>query len=147
MRKGPLAYAADGTAAKIRRGEILAWSAFAEGKLEDALASMRASADLQDMVGQSEVDIPAREMLADMLLETKRPAEALVEYQQALKLSPNRFNGLYGAGMAMETAGEPAAARRFYTALLKSTDDGARSTRPEIAHAKAFVSTAALGKD
>jgi len=142
MRKGPLAYAANSTAAKIRRGEILAWSAFAEGKLKDALASMRESADLQDKVGQGEVDIPAREMLADMLLETKRPAEALVEYQQALKLSPNRFNGLYGAGMAMETAGEPAAARRFYTVLLKSTDDGANSTRPEIAHAKAFVSTA-----
>jgi len=115
--------------------------------MEDALARMRESADLQDKVGQGEVDIPAREMLADMLLETKRPAEALVEYQQALKLSPNRFNGLYGAGMATETAGDPAAARRYYTALLKSTGDGARSTRPEIAHAKAFVSTATLGKD
>ena len=147
MRKGPLAYLADGTAAKIRRGEILAWSAFAEDNMEDALASMRESADLQDKVGQGEVDIPAREMLADMLLATKRPAEALVEYQQALKLSPNRFNGLYGAGMATETAGDPAAARRYYAALLKSTDDGARSARPEIAHAKAFVSTATLGKD
>jgi hypothetical protein len=62
-------------------------------------------------------------------------------------LSPNRFNGLYGAGMATETAGDPAAARRYYAALLKSTGDGARSARPEIAHAKAFVSTATLGKD
>jgi tetratricopeptide (TPR) repeat protein len=146
MRKGPLAYVAGSTAAKIRRGEILAWSAFAESKLEEALASMRESADLQDKVGQGEVDIPAREMLADMLLETKRPAEALVEYRQALKLSPNRFNGLYGAGMATEAAGDPAAATRYYSALLKSTDNGARSTRPEIAHAKAFVSTAKLGK-
>ena len=131
----------------LSQDEVHAWLAFTEKKNDEALREMRDVADTQDKVGKQEVDIPAREMLADMLLETKRPAEALVEYQQALKLSPNRFNGLYGAGMAMETAGEPAAARRFYTALLQSTDDGARSTRPEIAHAKAFVSTAALGKD
>jgi tetratricopeptide (TPR) repeat protein len=147
MRKGKLAYAAEGTAAKIRRGEILAWSAFAQGGTEEALAGMRESADLQDKVGQGEVDIPAREMLADMLLEAQRPAEAIVEYQQALKLSPNRFNGLYGAGLATETAGDPAAARRYYAALLKSTDEGAGSARPEIAHAKAYVTTATLGRD
>jgi tetratricopeptide (TPR) repeat protein len=147
MRKGQLAYAADGTGAKIRRGEILAWSAFAEGNAEEALARMRESADLQDKVGQGEVDIPAREMLADMLLETQRPAQALVEYEQALKLSPNRFNGLYGAALATETAGDPEAARRYYAALLDSTAEGAGSDRPEIAHAKAYVTTAGLRKD
>jgi hypothetical protein len=36
---------------------------------------MRAAADLPDKVGQGEVDIPAREMLADMLLESHLTAE------------------------------------------------------------------------
>ena len=142
LRKGRHAYYAEGTGTKIQRGEILAWSAFADGKTEEALKDMRESADLQDKVGQGEVDIPAREMLADMLLEAKRPKEALVEYSQALRLSPNRFNGLYGAGQSAEAAGDPIAARRYYAALLKSTNHGAGSTRPEIAHVKAFVSTA-----
>ena len=124
---------------RIRRGEMLAWAAFADGQSEEASKHMRESADLQDKVGQGEVDIPAREMLADMLLEARQPKEALAEYHGRSKLSPNRFNGLYNAGQAAEAAGETAEARRYYTALLKSTDDGAHSTRPEIAHAKAFV--------
>ena len=79
LRKGRHAYYAEGTGTKIRRGEILAWAAFADGRMDEALKAMRDSADLQDKVGQGEVDIPAREMLADMLLESKRPGEALIE--------------------------------------------------------------------
>jgi len=33
-------------------------------------------------------------MLADMLLELKRPSEAIAEYRTVLKNSPNRFDGL-----------------------------------------------------
>jgi tetratricopeptide (TPR) repeat protein len=142
LRKGSHAYYAQGTGAEIRRGEIVAWSAFAAGDFEQAIASMRAAADLQDKVGQGEVDIPAREMLGDMLLEAKRTAEALVEYRVALTLSPNRFNGLYHAGQASEALGDRAQAAHYYAALLKSTDGGAASSRPEIAHAKEFVSAA-----
>lgn len=142
IRKGDQAYYAAGTGAKILRGEVLAWSAFAAGHLEDALARMRESADLQERVGQGEVDIPAREMLADILLDARRPKEALVEYQQSLKYSPNRFNGLYGAGRAAEASGDEASARRYFAALLTATDNGARSNRPEIAHAKGLVAAA-----
>jgi hypothetical protein len=48
---------------------------------------MRSAADLQDKVGQGEVDIPAREMLADMLLEFGEAQQALSEYQIALRTS------------------------------------------------------------
>jgi hypothetical protein len=34
---------------------------------------MRQVADTQDKTGKAEVDIPAREMLADMLLELNQP--------------------------------------------------------------------------
>jgi tetratricopeptide (TPR) repeat protein len=118
---------------------MLAWIAFAEGNPTDALKHMRESADLQDKVGQGEVDIPAREMLADILLELGRPQEALVEYKQALTLSPNRFNGLFNAGMAAEASGDTTQAQNYYAALLKSTGYGSQSARPELQHAKAFV--------
>jgi tetratricopeptide (TPR) repeat protein len=143
VRKGRHAYYADSTGTRIRRGEMLAWAAFAEGNSADALEHMRESAELQDKVGQGEVDIPAREMLADMLLELGRPQEALIEYKQALRLSPNRFNGLYNAGRAAEAAGDRVQARSYYAALLESTDKGSRSTRPEFDHVKSFDSSTA----
>jgi tetratricopeptide (TPR) repeat protein len=145
VRKGSHAYYADSTGARIRHDEMLAWLAFADGNTAEAFKHMRAAADLQDRVGQGEVDIPSREMLADMLLESGEPKQALVEYRQAMKLSPNRFNGLFGAGSSAEAAGETREARGFYAALLKSTRDGAGSDRPEIAHAKALVSSAQVG--
>jgi tetratricopeptide (TPR) repeat protein len=144
VRKGRHAYLADSTAARIERGEIQAWVDYAEGKPADALKHMRESADLQDKVGQGEVDIPAREMLADMLLELGQPREALGEYARALALSPNRFNGLYNAGRAAESAGDGAQAKNYFAALLKSTDNGSQSARPEFQHVKAFDASQAL---
>jgi tetratricopeptide (TPR) repeat protein len=143
VRKSSRAYVADSTGARIRRGEVLAWAAFAAGQPQDAVKYLRESADLQDKVGQGEVDIPAREMLADMLLELGQPQDALLEYQRAIKLSPNRFNGLYNAGRAAEAAGDRTEAARYYAALLQSTHNGAESARPEFAHVKAFMSSAA----
>jgi tetratricopeptide (TPR) repeat protein len=94
---------------------------------------------MQDRVGQAGVDIPAREIYADMLLAANRPAEALVRYHTSLKLSPNRFNALYNAGRAAEAAGKPAEAQAFYQQLLKVTDDGARTQRTEITYARNFI--------
>lgn len=144
VRKGDQAYTADSTGAQVGRGEMLAWVAAAAGDTAQAVKQMRASADLQDKVGPGEVDIPAREMLADILLESGRAQEALVEYKQSLQLNPNRFNGLYNAGKAAEAAGMQGEARTYYAALLKATDNGSHSAREEIGHAKAFVATASL---
>ena len=145
IKQGDHAYYVKSTGAQIRREEMLAWAALAARDIEAGIKQMRVSADLQDKVGQGEVDIPAREMLADMLLEAGRPREALAEYKQAMKLSPNRFNGLFNAGKAAEAAGSPAVARSYYTSLLALTD-GAQSTRAEIGHAKAFLATAGLAR-
>jgi tetratricopeptide (TPR) repeat protein len=144
VKKGRHAYFADSTGSRIERGEMLAWTAFAQGATADALMHMRASADLQDQVGQGEVDIPAREMLADILLELGQPHEALVEYQRALTLSPNRFNGLFNAGVAAEAAGDKQEADRYFAALLKSTDNGSQSARPELEHVKSAISSTKL---
>ncbi|MGB8028911.1 MAG: hypothetical protein WCF30_04520 [Terracidiphilus sp.] len=142
--RGRHAYYADSTGAQIGRDEIAAWASFAAGRQDDALRHMRDAADLQDKVGQGEVDIPAREMLADMMLESHRPQEALAEYRVALKLSPDRFNGLYNAGVAAEEAGDKTTAADYFAALLKSTGNGAQSSRPELAHARSFLSSGRL---
>ena len=144
IKKGRHAYFADSTGSRIERGEMLAWIAFAEGNSAEALKHMREAADLQDKVGQGEVDIPAREMLADILLDLGRPQEALAEYQQALTLSPNRFNGLFNAGRAAEAAGDAGQAQIYYAKLLQLTDGGAQSTRPEFEHVKSAVASAKL---
>jgi tetratricopeptide (TPR) repeat protein len=143
VRKGDHAFIAESTGAQIRRDEVTGWRAFAEGHLPEALRRLRAAADLEDKVGQGEVDIPAREMLGDMLLEAHRPAEALTALRRSLELSPNRFNTLYLAGRAAEAAGEPDAARGYYVTLLRSVV--ADSPRAELQHARTFTGAAVLG--
>jgi tetratricopeptide (TPR) repeat protein len=144
VKQGRHAYFADSTGARIERGEMLAWIAFAEDNPSVALQRMQEAADLQDKVGQGEVDIPAREMLADILLELGRPQDALVEYKKALTLSPNRFNGLFNAGKAAEAAGDAPQARQYYATLLKVTDNGSQSARPEFEHVRSAMSSAKL---
>ena len=123
------------SALEVKRLEMLGWQAFAEGHPDAALAVMRRAADQQDKLGQMEVDIPAREMLGDLLLLEDKPTEALAEYRVALKLSPNRLNGLLSAGEAAEQARQPGEARGFYSAAAKQTNGGAHTQRPEVAHA------------
>jgi tetratricopeptide (TPR) repeat protein len=136
-RKSKEAYTLDGP--DFPRGEVHAWLAFAERKNDDALRQIREVADMQDKVGKREVDIPAREMLAEMLLALNRPAEALTEYESALKIDPNRFNGLAGAARAAEMAHQSEKASAYYAQLLKNCNDGKSSDRPELARAKNVV--------
>jgi len=133
-RKSKYAYVLDGPNAM--RGEVHAWLAFAEKNNDEALRQMRQVADTQDKVGKQEVDIPAREMLADMLLQLNHPEQALLEYEKSMKIDPNRFNGLAGAAHAAELAHQPAKANSYYAQLLKNCDDGKNSERPELRSAK-----------
>ncbi|AXC14781.1 TPR repeat protein [Acidisarcina polymorpha] len=116
-----------------------AWQNYAHHRDAEALAQLSASADEQDRVGQAEVDIPAREMYADMLRAEGHLAKALAEYKTDLKLSPNRFNGLAGAAEAAADAGQRDEARRLYGQLLQVTNGGRTSQRPEITRASAYL--------
>jgi tetratricopeptide (TPR) repeat protein len=120
------------------RKEVQAWLAFAEGRDDDAVEALRPIADKEDSLGEEPEGIPAREMIADMLLEAKRPQQALAEYQTDLKLNPNRFDGLYGAARAAEAAGKQNDATEYYSLLLKVCD-GSTSTRPELTQARELV--------
>src|SRR5882757_11526063 len=105
--------------------EAEAWLAFAKGKSDEALAQMRAAADHQDKSGGESVGIPTREMLANMLLLLKRPAEALAEYRTVLKNSPNRCDGLFGAARSAQAVGDSSSAKSFYAKLAEICGPGA----------------------
>jgi tetratricopeptide (TPR) repeat protein len=128
----------------VRQLEAEAWVAFAEGKREDAVKTLRSAAEREDADGVDSLAIPAREMLADMLLELKRPTEALAEYKAALKNSPNRFDSLYGAGHAAQLAGDSAAANAYFTKLTEICAPAA--DRAELNEAKSYVTRASKGK-
>jgi len=117
--------------------EAHAWLVFAEGKIDEALSLLRSVADKQDAEGKGEVELPAREMLGDMLFGTNRLREALAEYEKSLDTDPNRFNGLYGAARSAELLQLSQTAARYYAQLLKNCD--APSQRPELSHAKALA--------
>jgi tetratricopeptide (TPR) repeat protein len=123
---------------EILRQEAWAWVMHADKKDDEAIRLLRAAADQEDAEGPEQTSIPAREMLADLLLEINRPQDALKEYQVSLAAYPNRFNGLYGAAQAAEKAGQASDAEKYYADLVKSCE-GSGSDRPELAHAKQLL--------
>ena len=127
---------------EIQRRSAAAWLAFVRGDHSQALELMRSSADLEDATEKHPATpgaiTPAREMLGELLLELKQPAEALREYEASLKNSPNRFNGLYGAAKAAELAGDAAKARAHYDTLLRICGKENHERR-ELDHARAFA--------
>jgi len=108
-----------------------AWLAHAEGKPEEALGMLRPLADEEEGEAESSEGIPIHEMMGDMLLEAKRPAEALGEYQATLKTNPGRFNSLYGGAQAAQAAGNHEKAKEYYSQLLKNCE-GSPSERAEL---------------
>ena len=115
-----------------------AWIDHAMGKDSDAINLLRPLAD-KETGGLSQTGfLPVREMLADLLLEAKRPHEALVEYQTDLKLNPNRFDGLVGAALSAEQDGNHSKAVEYYSLLLKVCA-GSHSARPELTRAKELL--------
>lgn len=97
--------------------ETRAWIDFTRGNLKDAVAVLEPLADRQAKIGKGEVEIPAREMLADMLLQSGQPTEALAQYRQSLASDPNRFNALLGAIEAAKQSGQSRAVESYYRAL------------------------------
>jgi tetratricopeptide (TPR) repeat protein len=127
-------------AIQVKTGE--AWIKFMEGKETDAAQLMKAAADIEDMTEKEAVTpgevIPARELLGDLYMAMNEPAKALEAYEINLERRPNRFNGLYGAGLAAERSGNPEKALLYYKRLLDIAGDS-RMKRPELKAARSFT--------
>ena len=126
---------------EVSRLGVAAWAALAQGKADDAVALMRSAADAEDRNEKHIVTpgriLPARELLGDMLLELKRPAEALKEFETAQLREPGRFRGYAGAARAAVQSGDRTKARHYYVKLMDMA--GAGDARPDLTQARAFL--------
>ena len=118
----------------LHEAEAVAWLNYAQGKGAEAVKAMRAAVAQEATEGVDSLAMPAREMLGDMLMEMKKPREALVEYKAALEESPNRFDSLYGAAQAAQLSGNAKVARQYYAKLVAVCSAGA--DRPELEQAR-----------
>ena len=118
-----------------------AWIAFMNDKRAESLDRMSKAADMEDSTSKHPVTpgevLPARELYADMLLQTKHNETALQTYESVLQKSPNRFNSLYGAGVAAERSGNAEKAVFYYKRLVSIADSN--SNRPELLAARSFL--------
>lgn len=128
---------------EIQRRETAAWLAFAEGRKADALVEMRGAAEREDATEKNAVTpgplAPAHEMLGELLMDSHEPAQALKEFEAALRREPNRFRSVAGAARAATAQGNRAAARTYYTQLLKICARADRPGRSELVEARAAV--------
>jgi tetratricopeptide (TPR) repeat protein len=124
---------------KSQWAETKAWTLFAEGQADDAIALLKPIADVQDKLGKGEVDLPAREMVGDMLRLSGRSDDALQEYRLSLQADPGRFDTLLHAAETAEKLQRNQEAARYYRQLLKNSSNASPPARQALAHAKGFL--------
>jgi hypothetical protein len=125
---------------EIQELGVAAWAAFAAGDKQAALRQMEAAAALEDGTEKSVVTpgplAPARELLAEMLLELNDPARALEQFEATLKKEPRRFRSLYGAAHTAQLIGSPKTSQRYFRELLKVCADTDKPGRIELKEAR-----------
>lgn len=133
-------YKANQVAIQIKTSE--AWMRLKEGRNSEALTLMQLAADMEDKTEKHPVTpgevIPARELLGDILLQMNQPDKALEAYEANLQKHPNRFNAIYGAGLAAEKAGNIEKAKTYFQQLLQVVGN-AKSDRAEVNKSKQYL--------
>jgi tetratricopeptide (TPR) repeat protein len=116
--------------------------AHVQGDETKAVELVRAAADLEATMDKHPVTpssvLPARELLADLLLELNQPDAARAEYKEMLRTDPNRFRSILGEARAAKQSGDTAAAHDAYQKLV-ALSKPAGPERPELAEAKAYL--------
>ena len=113
---------------QVHVDSVASWIALAEGDVETALKLALIAANREDAVDKHPVTpgevLPARELYADMLLESDRIEEALRQYQAVLVGSPNRLNALLGAANSASRLGDQALADKYDETVRDQTRSG-----------------------
>jgi tetratricopeptide (TPR) repeat protein len=129
------------TEVEVQRLGVAAWIALARGKSDEALAQMRASADMEDASEKAAVSpgriLPARELLGDMLLQSGHPEDALAAYEAALTNDPKRLRSFDGAARAALAVGNSDKAHDYYGRMVAMADGS--STRAELIKARTYL--------
>lgn len=130
---------------RVQRLATNAWIAQAEHNTDSSLTLMRQATELEVSTPKHPVTpaptLPACELLGDLLLEQKQPAQALLAYQRSLESYPQRFNSLLGAARAARAAGNESQARTYYAGLIELADGGTRAS--PLQEARLFVAKSA----
>ena len=128
--------------------EAEAIAARASGDIEGAMAMMNEAVAVEDSIYALSQPpypiIPVHELYGTMLLEVKRPAEAMKHFTETLKRTPGRPKAIYGIARAAESLGDRQTAMKHYTEFLELWKQ-ADKDRPEIAKARAFIETMRTG--
>jgi len=126
---------------KIQITTLEAWMALARGEKAEAIKRMQLAAKMEAGTTKHPVTpgevLPAGELLGDMFLEINQPRDALAAYEADMKIHPNRFNGLFGAGLAASKCGMDSKAYDYYNRLIRNSSPG--SSRTELAMAREFL--------
>jgi len=126
----------------IQRKTAEAWAKYAQGQAESALALMREAAKQEDGTEKSPVSpgplAPARELLAEMLLDAGQAKAALTEFEAVMVKEPGRYRSLAGAMRAAEQTGDKARAKQYAGRLLDLAKSAAPG-RPDLEHAKTLA--------
>jgi tetratricopeptide (TPR) repeat protein len=127
---------------RILRLGVAAWLAQLDGNADSSVVLMRQAAELEVATPKHAVTpaptLPAHELLGDLFLEQKQPAEALAAYRRSLELYPRRLNSLLGAARSARASGNESLARDFYRDVLQVAGGGTRAS--VIQEARAAVS-------
>lgn len=115
---------------RLLRLELSAWISHAEGHEDSSVTLMQAAGALESSTPKHAVTpgptLPAYELLGDLFMEQRRPADAIGAYRRSLELYPRRFNSLLGEARAARAMGDGAAAAAAYRALLEVARRGTR---------------------
>jgi len=119
-----------------------AWLSLRRNDLKKGLLLMQEAVEIEKVTSKHPITpgdiLPAIELLGDMFLELNKPEEALVAYEENLKVHPNRFNGIYGAAIAAKQLGNNKKAALYFEQLLELTENS-NVERPEIKEVRKFI--------
>jgi hypothetical protein len=121
---------------EIQRLSVAAWAAFAAGNKAAALRQMRSAAEMEDGTEKSVVTpgplAPARELLAQMLLQANETGQAEEQFVATLKKEPRRFQSLYGAARAAQLSGDRDSSQKYFRELLQVCAHADKPGRAEL---------------
>jgi len=129
---------------EIQQLAVLAWAELAAGRGAQAMEQMKSAAALEDGTEKSAVTpgplAPARELLAEMLLQMDDSKQAFEQFEATLKKEPRRFRSVYGAAHAARLSGNHDASQRYFRELLEVCARADKPTRPELKEAELAIS-------
>jgi hypothetical protein len=120
------------------------WIARGRGQDDEAVALMQAAAkqedglETHDTLNPGPIGMTADESLGMLLLELKRPADALQSFEASLHLAKNRLASYAGAASAAAAVNDVEHARKYYAKVIELAGGG-DSDRPEVSDAKVYM--------